>query len=119
MFCFHRFQLLSGSDKHFRDDMMPLAQVALAVEGVGSAHPDNIPLLIASNLVGSWDRSAGGAGNNASHLAKYCQQKNFSSSFQSFNTIYKVRNIYFPSPGLMKNGHLCEDIFKLSQKMLL
>ena len=76
----------------FRDDGMPHAHVALAVESVGWAHPDNIPLMIANTLIGSWDRSMGGAGNNSSNLARWCQTNNFCNSFQSFNTCYKVTN---------------------------
>ena len=33
-----------------RDDSMPLAHIALAVEGVGWAHPDNIPLMVANTV---------------------------------------------------------------------
>ena len=93
----------TGSDMRFRDDGMPLAHVALAVEGVGWTHPDNIPLMIANTIVGSWDRTSGGAGNNASRLAKYCQQNKWCSSFQSFNTCYKVseeREIFCSESGL-------------------
>ena len=33
-----------------RDDKMPLAHVAVCVEGVGWAHPDNIPLMVANTV---------------------------------------------------------------------
>ena len=73
---------------------MPYAHVALAVEGCGWADPDNIPLMVANTLVGSWDRSMGGGPHNSSNLAKYCAEKGFAISFQSFNTCYKVRKVY-------------------------
>ena len=36
---------------------MPLAHVAVAVEGCGWTDPDNIPLMVANTLIGNWDRS--------------------------------------------------------------
>ncbi|GCC36189.1 hypothetical protein chiPu_0014681, partial [Chiloscyllium punctatum] len=50
----------TGSQILVRDDAMPLAHIALAVEGVGSSNPDVVPLLIASTLIGNWDRTYGG-----------------------------------------------------------
>uniref|UniRef100_A0A2K6UW79 Mitochondrial-processing peptidase subunit beta n=1 Tax=Saimiri boliviensis boliviensis TaxID=39432 RepID=A0A2K6UW79_SAIBB len=43
-----------------RDDKMPLAYFAIAVEAVGWAHPDTICLMVANTLIGNWDRSFGG-----------------------------------------------------------
>merc|ERR1712218_54224 len=59
----------TGSDVRVRDDTMPLAHVAIAVEGCGWTNPDNIPLMIANTMIGSWDRSMGGGTHNASRLA--------------------------------------------------
>merc|ERR1712223_1841750 len=60
----------TGSDIRARDDGMPLAHVALAVEGCGWTNPDNIPLMVANTLIGSWDRSMGGGTNLASPVAQ-------------------------------------------------
>ena len=81
----------TGSDVRMRDDSMPFAHVAIAVEGAGWTNPDNIPLMVANTLIGSWDRTMGGGAHNASQLAQYCADKNFCTSFQAFNTCYKVR----------------------------
>lgn len=43
-----------------RDDKMPMAHIAIAVEAVGWSHPDTIPLMVANTLIGNWDRSFGG-----------------------------------------------------------
>merc|ERR1712227_1038122 len=59
----------TGSDVRVRDDSMPFAHVALAVEGAGWTNPDNIPLMVANTLIGNWDRSMGGGANNSSRLA--------------------------------------------------
>ena len=88
----------TGSDVRVRDDSMPFAYVAIAVEGCGWTNPDNIPLMVANTLIGSWDKSMGGGPHNASPLAKYCAENNFANSFQSFNTCYKdtgLWGIYF------------------------
>merc|ERR1712200_133861 len=88
----------TGSDVRVRDDGMPLAHVAIAVEGCGWMNPDNIPLIVASTLIGSWDRSMGGGATNSSLLAKYCHEREFAHSFSSFNTCYKdtgLWGIYF------------------------
>merc|ERR1719512_319770 len=93
----------TGADVRARDDSMPLAHVAVAVEGCGWTNPDNIPLMVANTLIGSWDRSMGGGANNSSRLAHYCAEKGFCHSFQSFNTCYKdtgLWGIYFVSDAL-------------------
>lgn len=43
-----------------RDNKMPLAYIAIAVEAAGWTHPDTIPLMVANTLIGNWDRSFGG-----------------------------------------------------------
>uniref|UniRef100_A0A6Q2YLX4 Mitochondrial-processing peptidase subunit beta n=1 Tax=Esox lucius TaxID=8010 RepID=A0A6Q2YLX4_ESOLU len=50
----------TGSEIRVRDDKMPLAHIAVAVEAVGWSHPDTIPLMVANTLIGNWDRSFGG-----------------------------------------------------------
>jgi len=47
----------TGSDVRVRDDSLPLAHIAMAVEGCGWKDSDNIPLMVANTLIGSWDRS--------------------------------------------------------------
>merc|ERR1712223_303283 len=76
----------TGSDVRVRDDGMPFAHVAIAVEGAGWSNPDNIPLMVANTVIGSWDRSMGGGTHNASRLAHYAAEKSFCNSFQSSNT---------------------------------
>jgi len=88
----------TGSEIKLRDDSMPLAHVALAVEGVGWADPDNIPLMIASTIVGSWDRTLGCGPNTGSNLGRMVGQLGCGHSFQSFNTCYTdtgLWGIYF------------------------
>uniref|UniRef100_A0A669BPH8 Mitochondrial-processing peptidase subunit beta n=1 Tax=Oreochromis niloticus TaxID=8128 RepID=A0A669BPH8_ORENI len=93
----------TGSEIRVRDDKMPLAHIAIAVEAVGWSHPDTIPLMVANTLIGNWDRSFGGGvvsteetldvarvvfSNLSSKLAQMACQGNLCHSFQSFNTCY-------------------------------
>lgn len=90
----------TGSEVRLRDDAMPLAHVAIAVEGCGWTDADNIPLMVANTLLGAWDRSQGGGANNASQLAAVTAEDEAAHSFQSFNTCYKdtgLWGIYFVS----------------------
>lgn len=78
----------TGSEIRVRDDAMPLAHVAIAVEGPGWKDPDNIPLMVANIIVGSWDRSHGGGVNSGNLLASTCAQREGIHSYSSFNTCY-------------------------------
>ena len=40
------FLVVLGSDVRVRDDGMPFAHVAIAIEGCGWTNPDNIPLMV-------------------------------------------------------------------------
>jgi len=61
----------TGSEVRVRDDSLPLAHIAVAVEGCGWTDQDNIPLMVANTLIGAWDRSQGGGVNNAANLARH------------------------------------------------
>ncbi|XP_050719382.1 mitochondrial-processing peptidase subunit beta-like [Eriocheir sinensis] len=84
----------TGADIRVRDDAMPLAHIAIAVEGAGWADSDNIPLMIANTIIGSWDRTHGGGAHNASNLAQAAVLGNLCHSFQSFNTCYKDTGLW-------------------------
>ncbi|XP_066592320.1 mitochondrial-processing peptidase subunit beta [Prorops nasuta] len=84
----------TGSEIRVRDDSIPLAHIAIAVEGAGWDNADNIPLMVANTLMGAWDRSQGGGANNASRLAKGAAEDGLCHSFQSFNTCYKETGLW-------------------------
>lgn len=58
---------------------MPLAHIAISVEGAGWSDPDNIPLMVANTIIGSWDRTHGGGAHNASNLAQVSKQDSLNS----------------------------------------
>ncbi|XP_017759084.1 PREDICTED: mitochondrial-processing peptidase subunit beta [Eufriesea mexicana] len=93
----------TGSEIRVRDDNIPLAHVAIAVEGPGWTDADNIPLMVANTLMGAWDRSQGGGANNISYLAEASAAAGLCHSYQSFNTCYQdtgLWGIYFVSDPL-------------------
>ena len=67
---------------------MPLAHIALAVEGCGWSHPDYFTLMVANMIFGSWDRSLGGSKNLAGQLASDVSKYGLAHSYMSFNTCY-------------------------------
>ncbi|CAF1280504.1 unnamed protein product [Adineta steineri] len=78
----------TGSEIRIRDDDMPLAHIAIGVESTGLTHADTIPLMVASTIVGNWDRSMAGGGHVASRFGQQSVEYNLCHSFQSFNTCY-------------------------------
>jgi len=107
----------TGSDIRIRDDSMPLAHVAIAVEGCGWQNPDNLALMVANTIIGSWDRSHSGGSNLGSNLAKYATKMNLANSFQSFNTCYSdtgLWGIYFVCDKMMVD----EMVFNVQQEWM-
>ncbi|RWS11172.1 mitochondrial-processing peptidase subunit beta-like protein [Dinothrombium tinctorium] len=84
----------TGSDIRVRDDDMPFVYGAIAVEAAGWENPDNIPLMIANTIIGSYDRSQGGGSNVGSYLQQATAAENLCVSFQSFNTCYKDTGLW-------------------------
>ena len=72
-----------GGDVRLHDSSMPLIYGALAIEAAGWTNSDNIVLMIANTLIGSWDRSMGGGFNSFSHLSQVSLEKNLCNSFQA------------------------------------
>jgi len=83
-----------GSEIRYRIDEMPTAHIALAVEGCGWSNPDHWPLLVASSIVGTWDRSFGAAGCMSSRLAQVVANNDLANSFMSFNTTYSDTGLF-------------------------
>ncbi|XP_078399166.1 cytochrome b-c1 complex subunit 1, mitochondrial-like [Cetorhinus maximus] len=103
----------TGSQILVRDDAMPLAHIAIAVEGVGSSNPDMVPLSVASTLIGSWDRTYGGGANQSSRLAQISVENKLGHSFQSFNTCYSDTGLW--GIYLVCDGQNIEDTVHFAQ----
>lgn len=107
----------TGSEIRVRDDSLPLAHIAIAVEGAGWTDPDTLSLMVASTLLGAWDRSQASAKQNATTLARASGEGELCHSYQSFNTCYKdtgLWGIYFVSDPLK-----IEDmVFNIQQEFM-
>ncbi|KAJ1515879.1 55 kDa erythrocyte membrane protein [Coelomomyces lativittatus] len=83
----------TGSEVRYRVDDMPTAHIAIAVEGCGWNHPDHFPLLVASCMVGSYDR-AHFHPHPSSHLAQLVSKHHLANAFMSFNTTYSDTGLW-------------------------
>ncbi|XP_012696658.1 cytochrome b-c1 complex subunit 1, mitochondrial [Clupea harengus] len=88
----------TGSEIRMRDDAMPLAHIAIAVEGAGAASPDCVPLMVANSIIGSYDVTFGGGKHLSSRLARLSAELGLCQSFQAFHSTYSdtgLLGIYF------------------------
>ncbi|XP_066255659.1 mitochondrial-processing peptidase subunit beta [Euwallacea similis] len=107
----------TGSEVRVRDDSLPLAHIALAVEGAGWSDPDTLTLMVASTLLGAWDRSQASAKQNATNLARVSAEEDLCHSFQSFNTCYKdtgLWGIYFVAEPL----RISDMVFNIQEEFM-
>ncbi|XP_072539215.1 cytochrome b-c1 complex subunit 1, mitochondrial [Salminus brasiliensis] len=103
----------TGSEIRFRDDNMPLAHIAIAVEGAGAANPDIVPLMMANSLIGSYDITFGGGKNLSSGLARKAAEFNLCHSYQAFHSTYSdtgLMGIYF-----VTDKHKIDDMMHWAQ----
>jgi processing peptidase subunit beta len=77
-----------GSDVRVRDDTMPTANIAIAVEGVSWNDPDYFTALVTQAIVGNYDKAAGNAPHSGSKLTAFVHQHELANSFMSFSTSY-------------------------------
>lgn len=104
-----------GSEVRIRDDEIPCAHIALAVEGVGWSSPDYFPMLVMQSIMGNWDRSLGAAPLLSSRLSHIISSNNLANSFMSFSTSYSdtgLWGIYLVSENLMNLDDLAHFTLK-------
>ncbi|XP_055485574.1 cytochrome b-c1 complex subunit 1, mitochondrial [Psammomys obesus] len=78
----------TGSEIRHRDDALPLAHVAIAVEGPAWDNPDNVALQVANAIIGHYDCTYGGGVHLSSPLASVAVTNKLCQSFQTFNISY-------------------------------
>lgn len=77
-----------GSDVRIRDDTIPTANIALAVEGVSWNDEDYFTALVTQAIVGNWDRAMGNSPYLGSKLSTTVSHHELANSFMSFSTSY-------------------------------
>lgn len=77
-----------GSEIRVRDDTIPTANIAIAVEGVSWKDDDYFVALVTQAIVGNWDRAMGNSPYLGSRLSTFVNANNLANSFMSFSTSY-------------------------------
>jgi len=88
-----RFEF-TGSEVRIRNDDMPLAHVAIGVEGVGNLHPDFFVMMLINSLLGNWDRNSGGGNNLASRLCEIVATEGLVDSLNSYFISYQKTSLF-------------------------
>lgn len=104
-----------GSEVRVRDDDVPTANIAIAVEGVSWSSPDYYPMLVMQSIFGNWDRTLGSASLLSSRLSHVISQNNLANSYMSFSTSYSdtgLWGIYLVS----ENLHNLDDLMHFTLK---
>ena len=92
-----------GSEVRIRDDTIPTANIAIAVEGVGWNDDDYLTALVTQAIVGNWDRAMGNSPYLGSKLSTFIHENKLANSFMSFSTSYSDTGcvlpiVYSPNP---------------------
>lgn len=77
-----------GSEVRIRDDTIPTANIAIAVEGVSWKDDDYFTALVTQAIVGNWDRAMGNSPYVGSKLSTFIHENKLANSFMSFSTSY-------------------------------
>lgn len=77
-----------GSEVRIRDDTIPTAHIAIAVEGVSWKDDDYFTALVTQAIVGNWDRAMGNSPHLGSKLSTFVYENKLANSLMSFSTSY-------------------------------
>ncbi|KAI9725697.1 MAG: hypothetical protein M1835_003818, partial [Candelina submexicana] len=83
-----------GSEVRIRDDTIPTAHIAIAVEGVSWRDDDYFTALVTQAIVGNWDRAMGNASHLGSKLSGFVHKNGLANSFMSFSTSYSDTGLW-------------------------
>ncbi|KAK3055151.1 Mitochondrial-processing peptidase subunit beta [Extremus antarcticus] len=83
-----------GSEVRIRDDTMPTANIAIAVEGVSWKDDDYFTGLVTQAIVGNWDRAMGNSPYLGSKLSTFINEHKLANSFMSFSTSYSDTGLW-------------------------
>ncbi|KIX07584.1 mitochondrial-processing peptidase subunit beta [Rhinocladiella mackenziei CBS 650.93] len=83
-----------GSEVRIRDDTIPTAHIAIAVEGVSWKDDDYFTALVTQAIVGNWDKAMGNAPYLGSKLSTFVNANDLANSFMSFSTSYSDTGLW-------------------------
>ena len=90
-----------GSDIRLRDDGLPTAHVAVALETGGWLDAHSFPVMVMQQILGSWDRTFGGGATLGSKMCRELAEHCGAHSVTTFNTTYTdtgLFGVYFVAP---------------------
>ncbi|XP_063797226.1 cytochrome b-c1 complex subunit 1, mitochondrial [Pseudophryne corroboree] len=103
----------TGSSLGARNDDLPLAHVAIAVEGPSWNSNDNVALSLANTIIGNYDATFGGGKNLSSNVARAAAEYNLCQSFQAFNIRYSDTGLL--GMHFVSDKHNIEDTLHIAQ----
>ncbi|GAB1310560.1 Mitochondrial-processing peptidase subunit beta [Madurella fahalii] len=83
-----------GSDVRIRDDTIPTANIAIAVEGVSWNDDDYFTALVTQAIVGNYDKALGNAPHQGSKLSGIVHKNDLATSYMSFSTSYSDTGLW-------------------------
>jgi len=86
--------VFTGSEIRVRNDDLPLAHIAVAVEGLSWTDPDYFTLLVIQTILGNWDRNVGGGNNLASNLCELIATEYLAHSLTTFHVPYHNTGLF-------------------------
>ncbi|KAE8661355.1 putative mitochondrial-processing peptidase subunit beta [Hibiscus syriacus] len=84
----------TGSEVRIINDYVPLAKFAIAFEATSSTDPDSIALTVMQEMLGSWNKNAGGGKHMGSELAQRVSINGIAESMMAFSTNYKDTGLF-------------------------
>jgi len=84
----------TGSEVRDRDDWMPFAHVAIAVDTCGHDSPDIYPLRLAQTIVGNWDKTFSSGAHTINRLIHNIYKEKLCHSFESFHITYRDTGLW-------------------------
>jgi processing peptidase subunit beta len=109
-----------GSEVRLRDDTIPSAHIAIAVEGVSWKDPQYFTALVAQAIIGNWDRAMSNAPHLGSKLSSFVHKHQLANSFMSFSTSYSDTGCVSTSPRshvIVSNSHSLWGIYLVTDKV--
>lgn len=76
------------------DEAMPLAHLAVALEGASWTDSNSIPLMVIQTLIGSWNKTVGVGNCSGSALARRVSTEDLAESMMAFNTNYRDTGLF-------------------------
>jgi len=98
---FPPYARFTGSEVRVRDDDLPCAYIAAGVRSCGWSEPDMIPFMLASQLMGEWDKSYASSTVTGLSLAQKAAEYGCMDFYKNFSFNYRDTGLW----GVYFAGH--------------